>query len=482
MTFRAILSLVLGLGTIGLTCTASGEKIRNEEARQIEPVHLRKILELPREAREISSITVSPNNDLIAYSTDRPKRSRIFRRTMSGDEAQTTIRIWSRQSGQIQATLEEPDGHAFGTLFFTQDGRNLGIRSGFSSRYFKLWDIASGQLRVAIQQSGEDWDESAISPDGNFLAMSSRVGTTRMWSLSNGAVRMTMHEYVPRQGSWLTKWLFSENFEPPFLFVNQYFSPDSSLLAVASNTKRAELWDTGTGRLRYQLEGSDRLSDWSVHSSDFFSPDGSVVATTFAQRDRSGQLTANGVTLSRAADGSRLRFLDHACSPARFSPDGKKLATSLVHWKDDGTKEIMAEIWDVETGKLLKRLVDPKNSLDQILWGPDGRTLATSSGKTYTLTLWDVETGHSRAQVRLVRHHGFDIISEYISDQDSLFFSPDSRYLIAANQKSFRIIEVGSGKVLEKIEGLSFCRFLVNGQLLTLSHDRKGIVLWEIVA
>lgn len=449
-----------------------------------EPAHLRKVAVLPREEREISAVAVSPDPDLIAYATDRLKRSKLVQRFSFSDkalEAETTIKIWNRRTAEIQTVLQDRESHAFGSLFFTPDGRSLLMQSGFSTHYSKLWDLSGGQPRFAIEQEGDGWLVRKISPDGKLLSMANQDGTVRLWSLANGAGKMTINEYVAKEGSRLQRWAYPEKYDKPYWFTMIYFSPDSRLLGIATRANQSEVWDLTSGRLRYTLDGSDRSSDWATNDSDFFSPDGRITATTFNHRDSSGQTTANGVKLSLATDGSLLRVLDHATSPVRFSPDGKKLATGLVHLKNDGTKEVMAEIWNVETGDLVARLIDPENDLDEMWWSPDGRTLATASGSTYTLTLWDAKAGNARARIRLVRHHGFDFISDYISDQDRIFFSPDSRFLIAANQKSFRIIETGSGTVLEKIDRFDYQGFLSNGQLLSLSADRKSVVICEII-
>ncbi len=93
------------------------------------------------------------------------------------------------------------------------------------------------------------------------------------------------------------------------------------------------------------------------------------------------------------------------------------------------------------------------------------------------------QTAQLKGRIRLVRHHGFDIISDYISDEDVVFFSPDSRFLIVANSKSLRIIDAKAATVLEKIDGIGRpAIFLANGELLTLSADKKSVVLLEINA
>jgi WD40 repeat protein len=458
--------------------------------KEIQPNHLRKVLELPAESRPITSLAVSPDNSLIAYTVDRLKRSLaggLFHLFFSSNidkalQAETTLKIWNKRTGQVQAIVKEETIDGFRALHFSADGKTLVTQGGFSFGVLKLWETETGKLLATLSGPKREMSMSAISHDGRLLAAGNLDGTARLWTVPDGELKATLGSYEKKKGSWLKRWAYPEQYEEPNEFVRLCFSPDSTLLAKLSGGKDAEVWDTATGQLKFSVQGSDQLSSfyWGG-ASDLFSPDRSILATTYTERDGAYHLTANSVKLWSAKDGSLLKTLEHARNPARFSPDGKKLVTGIVHWDDDGTWDFVGEIWNVETGELETRLLDPKGTLDEILWCPDGRTLATTGGGKYTLTLWDPQSGQQKAQIRLVRHHGFDIISDYISDQDEIFFSPDSRFLIAANSKSLRIIDVKTGTVLEKIEGMGLpVIFLSNGQLVTRSADKKSVVIWEI--
>lgn len=462
-----------------------------KDRKEIQAKYLRKVLELPRESRPISSLAISPDNNLIAYGIDRLKRSRANRLlhvfTFDIDElfqAETTLKIWNQRTGQVQAIINDETVDGFSALDFPANSKALVTRNGFSVGVLKLWDTETGKLLSKHQGPQREMSMSVTSNDGKLLAAGNLDGTARLWTVPDGELRATLGSYEKKKGSWLKRSAHPEQYEEPRDYVRLYFSPDSTLLAKLSGGKDAEVWDTTSGQVKFSVRGSDQFSAYGWGgASDLFSPDGRILATTYTERDGAYNLTANNVKLWRAKDGSLLKTLDHARNPVRFSPDGKKLATGIVHWENDGTRDLVGEIWNVETGELETRLLDPKESLDEILWSPDARTIATTGGGEYTLTLWDAQTAQPKGRIRLVRHHGFDFISDYISDADVVFFSPDSRFLIAANSKSFRIIDVKAATVLEKIDGIGLpVIFLTNGQLLTLSADKKSVVLLEINA
>lgn len=90
-----------------------------------------------------------------------------------------------------------------------------------------------------------------------------------------------------------------------------------------------------------------------------------------------------------------------------FSPDGKSLAGGGGHWINvgGGTKQISEVfLWDVQTGKLLRRITDLEPWLRCVAYAPDGKTLATGSNGpirqkgalswvSSEIRLWDTRTG-----------------------------------------------------------------------------------------
>ncbi len=107
-----------------------------------------------------------------------------------------------------------------------------------------------------------------------------------------------------------------------------------------------------------------------------FSPDGQMAAT--ASNDKT-------VRLWEVKTGKEIRrFLGHSdiVYSVTFSPDGKTLATASA----DRT----ARLWDVQTGQALRRFVGHEAGVENVAFSPDGKTIATVSNDG-TARLWDVD-------------------------------------------------------------------------------------------
>jgi small GTP-binding protein len=117
-----------------------------------------------------------------------------------------------------------------------------------------------------------------------------------------------------------------------------------------------------------------------------------------------------------------------------FSPDGK-FALSGAH---DNT----VRLWEVESGRCLRRLEGHAASVGSMAWSPDGRH-ALSGAADNTVRLWEVESG--RCLHRLEGH---------AASVGSLAWSPDGRHALSgAHDNTVRLWEVESGRCLRVLKG-----------------------------
>jgi RNA polymerase sigma factor (sigma-70 family) len=256
------------------------------------------------------------------------------------------------------------------------------------------------------------------------------------------------------------------------------YTPDGKYLLVASIYNAVELWDARTGQFVREVVpenparlGTDKIilctafsaDGRTIASGDF---DGSVRTTEVATGKvwpfpaghtgsiRSASLSADGKVLATSASDKMVRIWDTATGrqiqqltlpdsalskPQYFSrvalaPDGKTFA-----WI--ASKDYSIHVCDVTTGVERHRLIGHENTLQQIVFSPDGRMLA-STGNLSPVRLWDVVTGQS------IR----DFTGGKRRDWVYVVFSPDGKRLAAAGYEApVQVWEVGTGKMLAEI-------------------------------
>ena len=231
------------------------------------------------------------------------------------------------------------------------------------------------------------------------------------------------------------------------------FSPDSSVLASASEDGTVKFWDPRTGPLIRTLQ----RQTGPVHAVAF-SPDGSRLA--------SGGNDAT-VKLWDVATGQftgTLQVTPAYVTSVAFSPDG-----SILAWGEWGGK---VNLWDLAAGKALSSLTGHSEPVLSVAFNSNGSILASAGGDG-TVHLWDVAAGRPR---QTLRGHEDAVYSVAFSSDGSMLASgsADAKVglWVVATGKLWRMRQVHR-------RGVRSVAFHPGGLLLASGGDDGTVKLWD---
>ncbi len=263
------------------------------------------------------------------------------------------LELWDTAAGKCMRQLRS-SGPVVSGLCFSGDGKLLAIGQGDGA--VVLWEPATGKerrrWRAATDRPGSEigiWFEGlCFSADGKLLAVSVRRAGTGVWEVATS--KEVWHNSAIGKVA---------------------FSPDGRTLVFGGFDKQLRFHDAPTGKMRITLsfKGSNEFID-----AIFFSPDGQTLATCHH----------GGVIYLRdpqtGAVRKRLHGFTEVAWDGSFSPDGKWLTVA-------GDQAI--RVWEVATGTELACFRGHEGRAMQAEFGPDGRTVLSSSFDL-TALLWDL--------------------------------------------------------------------------------------------
>jgi WD40 repeat protein len=374
------------------------------------------IMSLQAHTREVSDLALSPDGACLA--------------TASADGG---VRLWDAATGAVVREFSyerlSPMHFPAGGLAFSADGAHLLARGGDS--VFRLWDTATG---AEITRWERGASAVTLSPDGRRLVIGAELcdsSGARITTLSHQS-RITSAKFSPDSAVLATAsddatvriWDATSGTEIKVLrhqsSVNGVtFSPDGGALLTASYSG-AHLWDAVAG-----VEIKTIAARGASLGAMAFSPDGALVAT-------SGDDGAVKIWRARGNEVKTLRG-HHWVTGVSFSPDGKRAVT--------GAHDMTARLWDVATGECTAILKGHSERVWDVAFSPDGSRILSAANDS-TARIWEVSTGRELASLR---GHGSGVFA-------AAFSSDGARVVTASTDRTARVWDAATGKMLASLK------------------------------
>ena len=386
--------------------------------------------------------------------------------------ASGTVSLWDVKTKILLRRLEPPSLTVVGGSLFGVSPA-LGLSLAASEMRFRRTSIHAGMVWAV-----------AFSPDGKYLASASTDKTAKVWdvaaSLKSGFARnvVTLNAAGPRA-------------TPVRALVT---SPDSSVVALATDDRTIQIRDARTGDVMYVLTGHKEEVTCLAFIGD---------GQTLASGSLDGTVNVWDWPTGKVAH----TFTGHVGGVFALAAtaDGEK----LISGGEDGA----IKVWNIEARKEQTTLKGHEGAVRALTLGPDNRTLA-SGGDDKTINVWDLSKekqepfqfkGHGGA-VRALAFSSTGLLASgsadttvqlwdvakkkeshklkrHFGEVTTLAFSPSGRTLVSGGQdRTIVVWDVGSGQARQVLMGhgeeVTALVFSQQGDTL-LSGARDAIWRWQ---
>lgn len=256
-------------------------------------------------------------------------------------------------------------------LAFSPDGTALAAAGGNTDDFsIHLWDVVKGRSLPALDGHSSILWGLAFSPDGELLASVSSDRTAKVWDWRAGQLLKTL--------------------EFPGEMVSVSFSPDGQTLAVGGV-------DVLEGQIQHATIWTFLVGSWEplVKFPEYLN----IAAMAYSPRGRIlvGGGSSRNVQVWRTSDGAPVYTLNHAhqVSKAAISPDGSTVATATCETVlIDECAQGAVWLWDLETGRLRRKLIEFSDTVESLAFLADGSALVAAS-RDGLLRFYDTASYHT---------------------------------------------------------------------------------------
>jgi len=280
-------------------------------------------------------------------------------------------RVWDVSEGVQKHILKGHTTESFNSVL-SPDGKTaitFGLDWWRSKDYKpRIWDVFSGKFVCDFNGHTGPINSVDMSNDNKFVVTASDDYSVRIWNAENGK---ELHKF--NQKDIVNSVIFSHNAK----YV---------LLASHDNVLKKEI-ATGVDILKFKGH-KGKVCSIDLSSDESFlltaSSDGTVRIWN--------SLTAKELKVFKVSNG-----WDGAKITARFSPDSKLIVVRNQY----SYTRIDAEVWNVDTGKLMYKLTGHSGRIQSVEISKDAKYLLTAPDDN-TARIWEVSTGK---QIIILKGH-----------------------------------------------------------------------------
>jgi WD40 repeat protein len=256
----------------------------------------------------------------------------------------------------------------------------------------------------------------AFSPDGNVLAVGTRIGQVKLFNARNGELIRSLDDERARLADKETPENWKSLSRAIGSVASLAFSPDGSLLAVCGDSfaEFSDVFD-GIEHLGLPVTGPGRLKVWEAktvtlkhdlvgHSQAYavaFSSDGSMLAS--AGRWADGPDHGNGVIIWNPQTGTKTRTIlveaNGGTHSVAFSPNKKLMAFGSINFD----KENDTSATSIGVAYPLSGITEWQQTIpgwSKPAFSSDGKVIAVLSGGQ-SIRFVDTETGALKDEIKL---------------------------------------------------------------------------------